>query len=130
MLGADFVECDKHCGVDGARDVEESDGNALHVRDSAFIKFRCGRGVGRILYLGPIRRREPFVGRMLRERGYGVLEALQGFADGVGHGYVNVIAWVILFDGNPAVLAARWVGSDGVILPEGVKEVGSVVGGK
>ena len=44
MLGADFVECDEHGGVDSARDVEEGVGNALHACDAAFIKFRCGRG--------------------------------------------------------------------------------------
>ena len=65
LIGANFIECDKHCGVDGARDVEKSAGNALHVCDAAFVKFRCGRGVGRVLHLGPIRRHEPFVGRVL-----------------------------------------------------------------
>ena len=107
MLGTDFVECDEHGGIDVARYVEKGAGDALHARDDAFIKFRCGRGVGRVLHLGPIRRRNPFVGRVLRARGYRVLEALQGFADGVGHGDVNVIYRVITFDGKPAVLAAR-----------------------
>ena len=37
MLGADFVECDKHFGVDGARDVENGAGDALHARDAVFI---------------------------------------------------------------------------------------------
>ena len=79
----------------------------MYARDSAFIKFRCGCGVGRLFYLGPIRRRDPLVGRVLRARGYEVLEALQGFADGVGHGDVNVISRVVPFNGKPAVLAAR-----------------------
>ena len=130
LIVADFVECDKHGGVDGARDVEKGAGDALRARDAAFIKFRFGRGVGRLLYLGPIRRREPFVGRVLRVHGYGVLEALQVFADRVGHGDVDVIGRVVLFDGKPTVLAARWVDSAGVILPEGIKEVGGVVGSK
>ena len=56
------------------------------------------------------------MGRVLRARGYRVLEALQGFADGVGHGDVDVIARVIIFDGKPTVIAARWVESDGIIL--------------
>ena len=60
-----------------------------------FIQFRCGRGVRRILHLGPIRRRDPFVGRTLRSHGDGVLEAFQGFADGVGHGDVDAIVRVI-----------------------------------
>ena len=105
LLGANFIEYDEHCGVDGARDVEISAGNTLHTHDAAFVKFRCGCGVGRVLHLGPICRREPFVGRVLGARGHGVLEAIQGFADGVGHGDVNVIARVIPFDVKPAVLA-------------------------
>ena len=115
MLGANFIECNEHCGVDGVRGVEESARDALHVFDAVFIKFWCDRGVGRLFRLGPIRRREPFVGRVLGERGLGVLEALQGFADGVGHGDVDVISRVVPFDGKPAVLAARWVDGDGVI---------------
>ena len=107
MLGADFVECNKYGGVDGARDVEEGAGDALYARGAAFIKFRCGRDVGRLLYLGPIRRCEPLVGRVLRARWYGVLEALQGLSEGFGHGDVDVIARVIPFYGKPAILAAR-----------------------
>ena len=130
MFGANFVECDNHGGVDGARDVEEGVGDALHVRDAAFIKFMCSHGVGIVLHLGPIRGRDPFVGRVLGDSEYGVLEALQGFADRVGHGDVNIIDRVIPFDGKPAVFAARWVDSDGVILPEGIEEVGGVIGSK
>ena len=66
FLGANFVECDEHGGVDGARYVEEGAGDALHEHDVTFIKFRCGRGVGRVLHLGLIRRREPFVGRVYK----------------------------------------------------------------
>ena len=130
LIGADFIECGEHCGVNSARDVEKSAVNALHARDVVFIKFRYGRGVGRVLQLGTIRRREPFVGRVLGERGNGVLEALQGFADGVGNGDVDVIARVVPFYGKYAVIAARGVGDDGVILPERVEEVGGVVGGE
>ena len=43
--------------------------------------------------------------RVLRARGYGVLEALQGFADGFGHGDVDIITGVIPFYGKPALLA-------------------------
>ena len=70
------------------------------------------------------------MGRVLRDNGYRLLEALQGFADGVGHGDVDVIARVILFDGKPAVLAARWVDSDVVIIPEGLDKVSGIVYGK
>ena len=112
LLGSDFIECDNHCGVDGARYAEESTGNALHVRDAAFIKFRCGRGVGRVLHLGPIRRREPFVGRVLGARGHGVLEELQGFADSVGHEDFNLTSGVVPVDFQAAVLAAIWVDGD------------------
>ena len=73
LLGANLIECDNHCGVDGARDVEESLGDDLHARDSVFIKFWCGCGVGRVFYLGPIRMREPFLGRVMEARGHGVL---------------------------------------------------------
>ena len=107
LLGVNFVECDKYGGVEGARDVEEGAGDAFYARDAAFIKFRCGRCVGRVLHFGPIRRCEPFLGRVLRARGYGVLEALEGFVDGVGNGDVDVIARVIPFYGKPSVLSAR-----------------------
>ena len=40
---------------------------------------------------GTIRRCKPFVGRMLGAFGSGVLEALQGFADRVGHGDIDVV---------------------------------------
>ena len=130
LIGANFIECDKRCWVDSVRDLEESSGKALHARDAAFIKFWCGRGVGRVLHLGPIIRREPFVGRVLGARGHRVLEALQGFVDVVEHGDVDVIARLVPFDGKPAVLAVRWVDGDGVILPERDEEVSGVGGGE
>ena len=71
LLGANFIECDNHCGVDGTKDVEESADDALHACDAAFINFWCGRGVGGVLHLGPIRGHEPFLGRVLGERGMG-----------------------------------------------------------
>ena len=39
LLGTNFIECDEHCGVCGARDEEEGAGNALHAHDAAFINF-------------------------------------------------------------------------------------------
>ena len=75
LLGADFIEYDEHCGVDGARYLEENSGNALHARDSVLIKFWCGCGVGVLFHIGPIRGCKPFVGRVLGERVHGVLEA-------------------------------------------------------
>ena len=80
--------------------------------------------------LGTIRRCEPFVGRMLGAFGDGLLEALQGFADRVGHGGFDVFFWVVPIDGQSAVLVARWVDGDGLMLLERIKEVGGVVGGK
>ena len=130
LLGADFVEHDEHGWVDGGRDVEKGTGDDLHSRDTAFLKFRCIRGVRRVLHLGPICRWEPFLGRVLRARGYGVLEALQGFADGVGYGDVDIVFRVVPIDGKSVVLASIWVDGDRVILPECIKEVGGVVGGK
>ena len=47
------------------------------------------------------------MGRVLGERGHGVLEALQGFADNVGHGYVDVIDGVFPFDCQATVLTTR-----------------------
>ena len=70
------------------------------------------------------------MGRVLRARGYGVLEALQGFSDGVGHRDFNVVFWVAPIEGKSAVLASSRVDSDGVIILECVEEVGGVVGGK
>ena len=64
------------------------------------------------MYLGPVRWREPFVGRVLGVWGNGVLQALQVFADRVGHGDIDIIAGVVPFDGQAAVLAARWVDGD------------------
>ena len=130
LLGADFIEFDEHGGVDGARDVGKGSLNALHTCDAVFIVFMCGHGIGRILHLGPIHRREPFVGRVFKARGYAVLEDLQGFADGVGHGNVDLIVRVVPIDGKYAVLAARWVDGDGVILLDGVEGVVGVVGGE
>ena len=130
MLGTNFIECDEHCGVDGARYVDKSAGDAFHARDAAFFKFRCGRGVGRVLRLGLIHRRKPFVGIVLRACGHGVLEALQGFADVVGNGDADVTVRVVPIDGESALLATRRVDGDRVILPECVDEVGGVVVGK
>ena len=67
---------------------------------------------------------------MLGEWGHWVLEALQGFADRVGHEDVDVIAGVVPFDGQAALLAARWVDGDGIIFSEHVEEVGGVFCGK
>ena len=64
------------------------------------------------------------------EFGDGVLEALQGFSDGFGHGYVDVVFWLVPIDGQSAVLSARWFDGDGVMLSERIEEVGGVVGGK
>ena len=130
MIGANFVERDNHCGVNGACDVEEGAVNNLPGRDAAFIKFWCGCDVWGVLHLGPIRWREPFVWRVLGAWGHGVLEALQGFADRVGNGDVNIISGVVPFDGQAALLSARWADGDGIILPERVEEVGGVVGGE
>ena len=99
LLGANFVKRNDHGGVDGARDVEKRANDALHACDVAFLKFRCSCGFGRVLHLGPIRRCDPFVGRVLRARGYRVLEVAQGFTGGVGHGDVNVVFWVVPTDG-------------------------------
>ena len=107
MLGANFIERYKHGGVDGARDLENGAGDALHAHDAAFIKLSCGCGVGRLLYLGLIRRCNPFVGRVLRAHWCGVLEALQSFDDGIGHVDVDVVFQVVPIDGKSTVLAAR-----------------------
>ena len=80
--------------------------------------------------LGTIRRCETFVGRMLGAFGDGLLEALQGFADRVGHGGFDVFFWVVPIDGQSAVLVARWVDGDGLMLLERIDEVGGVVGGE
>ena len=79
---------------------------------------------------GTIRRCEPFVGRILGAFGGGLLEAFQGFSDGVGHGDVDVVFWVVPIDGQSLVLAARPVDGDGVMILECIDEVGDVVGGK
>ena len=90
----------------------------MRARDATFPKFRFGRGVWRVLHFGPTYRCEPFVGKVLRVREYGVLEAIQEFDDGVGNGDVDVAFRVVPIDGKSTVLAARWVDGDVVILPE------------
>ena len=127
LFGANFFERDEHGGIEGARDLEKFAEDSLHTRDAAFLEFRCSGGVGRLLHLGPICRCEPFVVRVLSARGYRVLDAVQGFADRVQHGDVDVVLQVVSIYGKSAVLAARWVDSDGLILPECIKEVGEVI---
>ena len=95
-----------------------------------FVKFWCGCGIGVVLDFGPIRRCKPFVVIILGVFGYGVLEALQGFADKVGHGDVNLVFWIVPIDGQSVVIASRWVDGYGVMLSECIDEVDSVGGGK
>ena len=130
LLSADFVEHDKHGGIDGMIDVEKGSGDTLHARDAAFLKFRCSCGIRRVLHLGPIHRCEPFLGGVLRARGYGVLEVLQGFAEGVGHGYVDIVIRLVPINGKSTVPADIWVDGDGVIIPECIEEVCGVVSGE
>ena len=80
--------------------------------------------------VGTIRWCKQFVGRILGEFGDGVLEGIQGFADRVGIGDVDVIAKVVPFYDKPALRAVRWVDNDGVIILERVEEVSGFVGGK
>ena len=63
---------------------------------------------------GTIRRCEPFVKIILGGFGVGVLEAFQGFADGVGHGAFDLFFWVVPIDSQSAVFSARPVDGDGV----------------
>ena len=63
------------------------------------------------MYLGPVRSCEPLVGRVLGAHGNGVLEVLLIFVYRFRHGNVDVISGVVPFDGQAAVLAARWVDS-------------------
>ena len=79
--------------------------------------------------VGTIRWCKQFVGRILGEFGDGVLEGIQGFADRVGIGDVDVVFWVVPIDGQFIVFAARWVDGDGVMLLECINDVGGVVGG-
>ena len=115
MLGADFVECNEHGGVNSAIDVEKGAGYAVYVRDAVFINCRCGHRVGRVLHLESIHRREPFFGRVLRAHWYRVLEVHQRLADGIRHGDVDVTVRVVTIDGKAAVIASRRVGCDGKI---------------
>ena len=68
--------------------------------------------------------------RIFGEFGDGVLEAIHDFADVVGHGYVDVVFWVVTVDGQSTLLSAIWVNGDGVMLSERIEEVGGVVGGE
>ena len=79
---------------------------------------------------GTIRRCKPFVGRILGGGGEGVLEAFQGFADGVRYVNVDIVFWVVTIDGQSSVLAAIWVNGDGVVISECINEVVGVVGGE
>ena len=53
------------------------------------------------------------MGRILGEFGDGVLEALQGFAEGVGHGYVN-----IFFRYFQSIVSPQYLLTDGLIVME------------
>ena len=130
LLRSDFVERNEHGGIDGARDVEEGAGDALHAFDTVFLKRRCCCGFGRVLDFGTIRRCEPFVGRILGAFRSGVLEAFQCVGDGVWHGDVDVVFWVVPPNGQSAVLAAGSVDGNGIMILEGIDEVGGVVGGE
>ena len=66
------------------------------------------------------------MGRVLGARGRGLLEALQGFADSVGHGDVDVIAGLVPVDCQTAVISARGVDGDQIFFSERVEEVGGV----
>ena len=79
---------------------------------------------------GAIRKCEPFVGRIFGAFWDSVLEALQGFAEVVGHGDFDIFFWVVPIDGKSAVLAARLVDGDGVMLSELIEEVVGVVDGE
>ena len=68
------------------------------------------------------------MGRILGAFGDAVLEALQGFAERVGHGYVDIVFWVVPIYGQSEILAAIWVDGDVVMLSECINEVGDVVG--
>ena len=56
------------------------------------------------------------MGIILGVFGDGVLEVLQGFGDVVRHGDVDKVFLVVPICGQSAVLAARWVDGDGVVL--------------
>ena len=62
--------------------------------------------------------------------GGGMLEAFQGFADGVRHEDVDEVFCVVSINGQSALLAARWVDCGGVMLSECINEVGGVGSGK
>ena len=64
LLGAYFVERDKHREVNSTRNIEEGAGDTLQACDAAFIMFWCGCGVWGVLYFGSVSWREPFVGRV------------------------------------------------------------------
>ena len=68
------------------------------------------------------------MGRILGEFGDRMLEALQGFGDGVGHGDVDVVFWVVTINGQSAVLSDILVDGDGLMLLECIHEVGGVGG--
>ena len=70
------------------------------------------------------------MGRVLGVCRRGVLEVLQGFADSVGHEYVDVTDGAIPVDFQAAVLAARWVDGDCIIFSERIEEVGGIVCGE
>ena len=59
-----------------------------------------------------------------------MLEAFQGFSDGVEHGYVNVVFWLVPIDGQSTVIASRPLDGDRVMILEFIDEVGVVVSGE
>ena len=74
--------------------------------------FGAVEALGEYCTLAPYVGASHLWGGVLGERGHGLLEALQGFVEKVGHGDVDVISGVVPFDGQAAVLAATWVEGD------------------
>ena len=57
-----------------------------------------------------------------------MLGAFKLFADVFGHGYFDVLFWIVPIDGQSVVSAAKQVNGYGVMLLEHIDQVGGVIG--
>lgn len=97
LLGGNFIEGNKHSGVNGTGVIQEGAGDGLHTGGTFFVKEGGSAGQLGKLYFGAVRRGSPLVRRMLRAGWWGMVEAVEGFGDIAGHGYVDVFFIVVPF---------------------------------
>jgi hypothetical protein len=86
------------------------------MRVFSFLSSKGGRaGCRGELHFGAVRRRGPWVGRVLWAGWWLVLESVKCFGDISGHRYVNIVVGVIPVDCQATILAAGPIDGDCVV---------------